>query len=218
MPARSSSGPSASRMRPLGTATISGLSVLPRSSGLALDAGGVGADGRELALHVLVAAVEVVDARARRSRPRPSTSPAITSEALARRSVAITLAPESGLPPLTWAVWPSTSISAPMRASSGTCMKRFSKIFSSMRDTPLGERHQHHELRLHVGGEAGVRGGGDVDRAERRVRPAGDAHGVALAADLHARLRAAWRPPPRGPRAARPRGARRRPAAAAATM
>ena len=49
----------------------------------------------------------------------------------------MTLAPERGLPPLTWAVWPSTSMSAPMRPSSGTCMKRFSKIFSSMRLTPL---------------------------------------------------------------------------------
>ena len=45
---------------------------------------------------------------------------------------------------------------APIRSSSATCMKRFSKIVSLIVAAPLGLRHQRHVLRLHVGREAGV--------------------------------------------------------------
>ena len=54
-----------------------------------------------------------------------ATIPAITRQAEARRSVAITLAPESGVGPRTFARLPSTEIEAPMRASSATCWNRF---------------------------------------------------------------------------------------------
>ena len=53
---------------------------------------------------------------------------------------------------------------APMRCSSATCMKRFSKIVSVIVLAPAGLGHEHHVLRLHVGGEAGVGQGGDVRR------------------------------------------------------
>ena len=62
--------------------------------------------------------------------------PASTRHADARRSVAITVAPVSRVGPRTIAVRPSTSMSAPMRASSGTCMNRFSKIVSDSTDCP----------------------------------------------------------------------------------
>ncbi len=58
------------------------------------------------------------------------------SEAEARRSVAITGAPERVWTPFTTAVWPSTRMSAPIRRSSATCMKRFSKMFSVMTLVP----------------------------------------------------------------------------------
>ena len=57
---------------------------------------------------------------------------AITSDIDARKSVAITGAGVNFSTPSTMAVWPSTRILAPMRCSSGTCIKRFSKIFSMM--------------------------------------------------------------------------------------
>src|ERR1700727_1347667 len=63
--------------------------------------------------------------------------PAMTSETEARRSVAITGAPRRRLTPLTTAVSPSSLICAPKRASSCTCMKRFSKMVSLMRETPF---------------------------------------------------------------------------------
>src|ERR1043166_4033246 len=55
---------------------------------------------------------------------------------LARRSVAITFAPERLLTPFTTARLPSRRMSAPMRMSSSACMKRFSKIFSVITLTP----------------------------------------------------------------------------------
>ena len=61
----------------------------------------------------------------------------MTSETEARRSVAITGAPRRRLTPLTTAVSPSSLICAPRRASSCTCMKRFSKMVSLMRETPF---------------------------------------------------------------------------------
>ena len=55
---------------------------------------------------------------------------------MARRSVAITGAPFSLSTPVTVAVPPCTSMRAPIRISSGACMKRFSKMCSSSRLTP----------------------------------------------------------------------------------
>ena len=69
------------------------------------------------------------------SRPR-AMSPAITRHAEARRSVAITLAPASRGTPRTMAALPSTSMSAPRRFSSCTCIMRFSKIVSVMTEVP----------------------------------------------------------------------------------
>ena len=59
-----------------------------------------------------------------------ATSPAMTRLADARRSVAITVAPDRPATPWTTAVLPSISMLAPSRTSSLTCMKRFSKIVS----------------------------------------------------------------------------------------
>ena len=65
-----------------------------------------------------------------------NTNTAITSDAEARRSVAITGAPESRSTPSITAVLPSRAIRAPMRLSSWTCMKRFSKMVSTTREVP----------------------------------------------------------------------------------
>src|SRR4030066_176794 len=59
-----------------------------------------------------------------------ATTPASTRQAEARRSVAMTMAPSSRGTPRTSAVWPDTSMLAPRRRSSCTCMKRFSKMVS----------------------------------------------------------------------------------------
>ena len=63
-------------------------------------------------------------------------SPAMTSDTEARRSVAITWAPRRLLTPLTMAVSPCSWMSAPSRASSCTCMKRFSKMVSRITLVP----------------------------------------------------------------------------------
>ena len=55
-----------------------------------------------------------------------AASAAITSDTDARKSVAITGAPDSPETPRTIADAPWTLMRAPMRFSSGTCMKRFS--------------------------------------------------------------------------------------------
>ncbi len=74
----------------------------------------------------------------RSTRVSPSAhSPAITRLADARRSVAITFAPDSWSTPVTSAVLPSTVMCAPSRFSSCTCMKRFSKIVSTTCAVPL---------------------------------------------------------------------------------
>ena len=91
----------------------------------------------------------------------------MTSDALARRSVAMTVAPESRATPFTMAVLPRTSMSRPCRTSSGTCMKRFSKMVSVMTAVPSRGQHERHELRLHVGRKARVRRGRHVDATER---------------------------------------------------
>ena len=93
--------------------------------------------------------------------------PAMTRQADARRSVAITLAPVSFGTPRTIAVLPSTSMSAPRRTSSCTCIIRFSKIVSVMTRRAVGARGERHHLRLHVGGKPGVRRGAELERRER---------------------------------------------------
>jgi hypothetical protein len=65
-----------------------------------------------------------------------ATSPAITRHADARRSVAITFAPVRRGTPRTIAVEPSTSMSAPRRFNSCTCIMRFSKIVSVITEVP----------------------------------------------------------------------------------
>ena len=65
-----------------------------------------------------------------------AASPASTSETEALRSVAITGAPVSSLTPRTSADPPCTVMRAPIRASSGTCMKRFSKMVSVIMAAP----------------------------------------------------------------------------------
>ncbi len=66
-----------------------------------------------------------------------AASPASTKAALARKSEAITGAPFRAETPRIVATRPLTCISAPMRTSSGTCIKRFSKILSSITEFPL---------------------------------------------------------------------------------
>ena len=57
-------------------------------------------------------------------------------QALARRSDAITVVAESAPPPRTVARLPAISMAAPMRMSSAACMKRVSKIVSTICDAP----------------------------------------------------------------------------------
>src|SRR5262249_21721391 len=64
-------------------------------------------------------------------------SAAMTRETEARRSVAITGAPLSALTPSMVAHSPSSWMWAPSRTSSCTCMKRFSKMVSVMREIPF---------------------------------------------------------------------------------
>ena len=96
-----------------------------------------------------------------------ATRPAITRLAEARRSVAITVAPDSCSTPLTTASLPSTSIFAPRRTSSLTCMKRFSKIVSVIVDVPSAMQSSGHELGLHVGRERRVLAGAEAHRLQR---------------------------------------------------
>ena len=95
----------------------------------------------------------------------------MTSETEARRSVAITGAPRSRSTPSTIAVSPSSWIWAPSRASSCTCMNRFSKIVSVMRDVPSRACHQRHELRLQIGRETGEGRSLDVDGVDPGAVP-----------------------------------------------
>ena len=68
--------------------------------------------------------------------PRAAKAPS-TRQALARRSDAITCAPDSCAGPRISAVFPEIRMSAPMRCSSSTCMKRFSNTVSTTLDVPL---------------------------------------------------------------------------------
>src|ERR1022692_4806435 len=65
-----------------------------------------------------------------------AASAAKTSDALARRSEAMTPAPVRSDGPATMACRPSSRILAPMRASSCACMKRFSKMVSTTMAMP----------------------------------------------------------------------------------
>src|SRR5271157_4798623 len=82
----------------------------------------------QLFFDALVAPVNVVDAVD--DGLAIGTSAANTSDAEARRSLACTAAPLSGVRPRTTARLPSILTFAPMRTSSWACMKRFSKMFS----------------------------------------------------------------------------------------
>jgi hypothetical protein len=88
-----------------------------------------------------------------------ATRPASTSEAEARRSVAITGAPAACRPPLHHGRVAFQRDVRAQRTSSGTCMKRFSKIVSMMVPVPSAIAVQRHELRLHVGREGRIGGG-----------------------------------------------------------
>src|SRR5258705_387370 len=91
--------------------------------------------------------------------------PAITRQAEARRSVAITFAAVSLRTPLTTAVLPPTSISAPRRLSSWTCIIRFSKTVSMFTPRDPGAH------RVEAFGEVGHFG------LARRILERGDALG-----------------------------------------
>ncbi len=104
-----------------------------------------------------------------------ATRPAITRLAEARRSVAITVAPESFSTPSMTANFPSTWILAPRRTSSFTCMKRFSKMVSVTLDGPSPIALSDHELGLHVGRKARVFGGAEALRRQAALRTHVDA-------------------------------------------
>ena len=124
----------------------------------------------QLPLEPLVAAVEVVDAARPRSCPAAAQpgqhqrrrGPQVASPSPARRRGRGRPSPPRSCR--------RRAMSAPSRRSSGTCMKRFSKMVSVMTDGPVGEREQHHHLRLHVGGEA--RDAARSGRRPGRARPA----------------------------------------------
>ena len=103
-----------------------------------------------------------------RSRPRRPGRRSPGSPRRAGRSPS-PCAPCSCSTPCTIAVLPSTSMSAPRRSSSCTCMKRFSKIVSVIMRRAVGDAVERHELRLHVGREAGIRRGAQAHRAAAAV-------------------------------------------------
>ena len=112
----------------------------------------------------------------------------MTRQAEARRSVAMTLAPVSLATPLTIAVLPSTSISAPRRL-------QFLHVHHAIFEDRLGDHrravgdgHQRHQLRLHVGGKGGIR---------RRAQRHGGELAAARNADHVACPRRSWRRPRR---------------------
>ena len=140
-------------------------------------AANLGADALELLFNALIAAIDVVDAVDHGLAVGHQRGQ--TSEALARRSVAhARRRHSSGVLPRTMARRPSMRMLAPMRASSCACMKRFSKMVSTMIAIALGLRHQRHVLRLQIGGEAGILFGGHVGSYADCAR-CRDAHGVA---------------------------------------
>ncbi len=142
-----------------------------------------------------------------------ATSAAITRPADARRSVAITVAPDSRGTPLTIAVLPSISIDAPRRLEllhvhEAVLEDRLGDAVGAVRDAV-----ERHELRLHVGRERRVLRRADV-RADQRVAVRAHADRVVVAVERDAGL--AQLVEHRVERA-RSRAARRRPRRRAAT-
>ena len=95
-----------------------------------------------------------------------AVSAAMARAAEARRSLAMTRAPVRRAGPSTTAQRPSRRMRAPMRTSSATCWKRFSKMVSVIVATPSMPGGEGHPLRLQVGREARVGRGRDVVRDE----------------------------------------------------
>ena len=136
----------------------------------------------ELLLHPVVAAVQVVDPFDRRFALRGE--PASTSAAEARRSLAMTEAPVNRHGPSTTAQRPSRRIFAPMRPSSATCWKRFSKTVSVTVETPS------RRSRAPSTGPAGPSGSPGTERSTRRARRGpGGAHAETPRARLRPRRR-----------------------------
>ena len=90
-------------------------------------------------------------------------SPASTSDADARKSVAMTCAPVSRSTPRAITVLPWIDRFAPSRCSSSTCWKRFSKIVSVIVAVPSATAFNAQNCACMSVGNAGIRRGLDVD-------------------------------------------------------
>ena len=98
-----------------------------------------------------------------------AASPARIREALARRSVAMTGAPDNMGTPLTTALRPSIN---DIRAHAAEFRNMGEPVFEDCLVDDAGARgkgHQAHELGLHIGGKPGVGEGLDVDRLYVRI-------------------------------------------------
>ena len=96
----------------------------------------------------------------------------MTSDTEARKSVAMTGAPVSRGTPRTSAEAPWTLMLAPIRTSSGTCMKRFSKIVSVIIEAPSAVAISAMICACRSVGNPGIGLGHDID-ARRAGRCAG---------------------------------------------
>ena len=180
MPARANSGSASSRMRPRGSAMrrawrrvgspVVGLGLLHADP---LGAPHVGAQRAQLLLEALVAAVEVVDAQ--HLGLALGDQAGQHQEAEARRSVAITVAPVS-------LRRPAHDRGAPLDDDVGAHALQLGHVHVAVLEDGLGQhrlparaRHQHHELRLHVGRETREGLGRDVDRLELALAAHADA-------------------------------------------
>ena len=110
----------------------------------------------------------------------------MTSETDARRSVAMTGAPRQPLDAGHRRLLPvETDVGAEPRELLHVHEAVLEDRLADLR-LAVGPRHQRHELRLQVGGEAGERLGRDIDRPEPRAVPA-DADALVRLAHLDAR-------------------------------
>ncbi len=116
-----------------------------------------------------------------------ATSPAITRQADARRSVAITLAPVSCADAF-------DDRGAALDLDVGAEALQLLHVHHPVLEDRLGDhgravgdRHQRHELRLHVGRERRIRRGAQIDRLQCPVPRYADR--VAVGGDLRAGLR-----------------------------
>src|SRR5438045_2419910 len=107
-----------------------------------------------------------------------AASAAMTSETEARRSVAITGAPLSLSTPSMVAVSPSSRMRAPNRASSCTCMQRFSNMVSVVCVVALARVHDAVSC---ARGSVGSRGSGAADLRTHLVEAVGDVLDLRLA-------------------------------------